>query len=280
MPVEETVQSMIDEARADADQAQLYAEVASNIAIDAARQIASFNGVGDLTPYIEPIPDSSIPNLPVIYQQNYDVAFFDTIGQEYKDFLEDYYPSALASSAAVWIQDAIDNGGTGLPTDIEDAIWQRSKDRLDEDLGMRVQQAQDQFSRLGWVNPTGALMDQIARAQEERSIKACELNRDIAIAQAELEQKNIQFAVDQATGLQKAVWASATGLLNATVGAYEAANTKARDIKNAAREFYEASLELPVPCHPSPHLHCRARILWVPCWLKNNDDAPKNSSVG
>lgn len=242
MPVEETVQTMIDEARADADQAQLYAEVASNIAIDAARDLASFNSVGDLSPYLVVPVDSDIPDLELIYKKNYDLNILNSINTEYLAFLEAYYPSALADSAATWIQGAIDDGGTGLPASIEDAIWQRGRDRLGEDLNARVQQASDQFARAGFVNPPGALMDQIAQAQEERSVKACELNRDIAIAQAELEQKNIQFAVEQATGLQKAVWASAAQLIGVLIGAYEAANTHARDVKNAAKEFYEASM--------------------------------------
>ena len=213
------------------------------MALNAAEQIATAATVGNLTPFEEIEPNSNVPDLHSLIEGAYNLNIVDSINADYQDFLNTYYPTLLASSSSAWLQDAIDNGGTGLPTDIEDAIWNRGRDRLDEELSANVIRASDRFSRLGWVIPPGALVDQILKAEEAKTKKACEINRDIAIAQAELEQKNIQFAIDQVTQLQKAVWGASGQLIGVLIGAYQAANTRAKDVKDAAKEFYMASLD-------------------------------------
>jgi hypothetical protein len=79
---------------------------------------------------------------------------------------------------------------TGLSVDVEAAIWARARDRAtalalaNEDDIARTSEA------MGFMMPAGVMVDQLRMAQQHYYDEVSELSRDIAIKQAELEQKN------------------------------------------------------------------------------------------
>ena len=93
-------------------------------------------------------------------------------------------------------------GGTGLNPSVEAAIWNRSRDRetalaqANEDDIIRTSEA------MGFMIPTGAMIDQMRMAQQNYYDKVSELSRDIAVKQAELEQSNLKDAVAAGTALE------------------------------------------------------------------------------
>lgn len=91
-------------------------------------------------------------------------------------------------------------GGTGLPAAVERAIWDRARSReasiarAEEATVMRNGEA------LGYAFPPGVLAQQLREAQVATAGRLAELNRDISIKQADLEQSNLKDAI--AAGMQ------------------------------------------------------------------------------
>jgi len=101
-------------------------------------------------------------------------------------------------------------GGTGLDATIEDAIYSRAREKNDVEAARVRDAAYAEAASRGFTLPTGALLGAVARARQEAANNNAKVSADIAIAQAELEQKNLQFAVTTSVGLR-------TVMLNATL---------------------------------------------------------------
>ena len=96
-------------------------------------------------------------------------------------------------------------GGTALNPEVEDAIYARAQAKNDLEA-KRVQDAAfaDTAAR-GFTLPGGALVAALARARQDAANNNAKAANEIAIAQAEMEQKNLQFAVTTSTGLRTAM---------------------------------------------------------------------------
>lgn len=111
------------------------------------------------------------------------------------------YTSSLLSILQANLQDRIQNGGTALPPDIENALWDRGREREYR----QMQNAIDELERmetLGYAFPPGVYVDARLKIQNEGSYNMANLSREIMIKQAELEQANILKAHDSAVQLE------------------------------------------------------------------------------
>ena len=117
------------------------------------------------------------------------------------------YSYALGPEYASQLLDALKDtllarlsGGTGLAPAVEQAIWDRARDRE-----TKIAQAnEDEISRaseaMGFQLPSGVLAAQLVEARQTYYDKLSELSRDIAIKQADLEQENLKQTI--AAGMQ------------------------------------------------------------------------------
>ena len=109
------------------------------------------------------------------------------------------YASQLLDSLKAVLRQRI-AGGTGLPPEIEQAIWDRARSRETHiSLGNQAQVLRT-GEALGFPLPPGVLAEQLRNAQREHTDKLSELSRDIAIKQADLEQANLRDTI--AAGMQ------------------------------------------------------------------------------
>jgi hypothetical protein len=113
----------------------------------------------------------------------------------------DEYTSALLTSLSTYLQDAIENGGTGLNPDVENAIWDRGRER-EARAQREALDRLEEMERLGFALPPGAYLDARLKIITETDYAQRGLSREIMIAQAELEQKNVQQALQVATTLE------------------------------------------------------------------------------
>lgn len=90
-------------------------------------------------------------------------------------------------------------GGTGLPASVETAIWDRARERESAAAQAAIDTALREAEALGYELPPGVLVDSIRRETRAYFDKASTISRDVAIKQAELEQTNMQRAIEQAT---------------------------------------------------------------------------------
>lgn len=91
-------------------------------------------------------------------------------------------------------------GGTGLPAAVEQAIWDRARDRETSIAVANQAEVMRASEALGYHLPPGVLAAQTRDAQKTYYAKLSDLSREVAIKQAELEQANIKDSI--AAGMQ------------------------------------------------------------------------------
>lgn len=100
-------------------------------------------------------------------------------------------------------------GGTGLAPAVENAIYERSRSKVDaESERVRSTILSDMANR-GFTLPNGALSSAIVAARQAAADNNARAASEITVMQAEMEQKNLQFAVTTLAGMRAT-------LLNAT----------------------------------------------------------------
>lgn len=161
-------------------------------------------------------PDTTLPLVPSLIDLNLpdDISTTDplfvgvlpdsaliTIPGDTFSFLEDLYSSDLLDDIKTELNLRL-HSSTGLAPDIEQALWDRGRDReytasLQAERGIIEDKASQGFTR-----PTGALMVALDRSLQETQGKVIELSREVMIKQAELEQENFKFSMQQAINLE------------------------------------------------------------------------------
>lgn len=131
------------------------------------------------------LQDTMIP----IFAQNLD-DYFD------RENAKIYHPSYIA--AANWMADVITNGASGIPVDLEMAIYGRATDRIKAEQALALQESSNQSGVLGWDMPQPFIQAHgvsrvlsLNRVLGEESTRIAEKQIDIQVAQ-------IRFAVEEA----------------------------------------------------------------------------------
>jgi hypothetical protein len=93
-------------------------------------------------------------------------------------------------------------GGTGLNPVVENAIWGRALDRETAIALARELEINRQAEALGFPLPGGVAIGQRIDARREFHDKVSGLSRDISIKQAEMEQTNLQQAIQSTLQLE------------------------------------------------------------------------------
>lgn len=113
------------------------------------------------------------------------------------NYVEPIFALTLKDDITTKLNNDVNNGGTGLDTDIEDAIYDRAEERDKLDLEDEIQDIIDEWSGRGLSLPTGALRGDIEKARLKYSNNRLTTNRDIQKLQADLAQTNTHFAIDK-----------------------------------------------------------------------------------
>lgn len=201
MPID--IDTVIDAALERNDDFAEAAVRAQDAAMSAAAgRIFAPAGFVAAVPELRQDPPVFTPNteLSVDFRNAYQQAFADftpTVLEAVVDYMTRFFPAALATVIDDWIQNAITNGGTGLPTAIETAIWDRARGREIIEARRLEQEAAGQFAARGFVMPPGALAARLLEVQQDATNKSATMSRDRAIKAAELEIENIRFAIEQ-----------------------------------------------------------------------------------
>jgi len=153
-------------------------------------------------------------NLPGQFQTAYSEAGPSTIAlvNGYVDaMLAQYNPRYAEQMAAIETQLATYMaGGSGLNPAVENAIYERSRSKADAEARRVRDGALKDMAERGFTLPTGALTSAIQQARQAGADVNAAAAREIVVMQAEMEQKNLQFAVSTSANLR-------TTLLNASL---------------------------------------------------------------
>jgi len=100
-------------------------------------------------------------------------------------------------------------GGTGLDPTVENAIYERSRSKTDAEARRVAETAWAQTAARGFTIPGGAVTAALRRNRQAQADTNAAASREIVVMQAEMEQKNLQFAVTTSIGLRQAILSAA-----------------------------------------------------------------------
>lgn len=160
------------------------------------------------------------------------------------DFQEVEYTSALMDALKAELLDRIQNGGTGLHPDIEQAIWDRARNREDQNAIRSENQINVEQAAKGFTRPSGAHMAALDQLAQETQNKNADLSREIAIKQAELEQENIKFALQTSLALEQTYLQIHNDIQQRAFEVEKYMQQVAIELYKAAIERYNVELEI------------------------------------
>lgn len=234
-----------DEAKAYADQA---AAAASGFSYTNPLQ-ATFTP-DNVEPPVN-IPTSATGVDSALYNTTYDQIKNDLTSQ-FANFFVTYFPNECNYLAAA--QERLCSmlaGELGMPTEIEDQIWQRDRSRVLTEVARANQEVIATFAARRYPIPPGAAVHQMQMQQIEAQNKVAQHSRDVAIKQVEIVIENIKFAVQQALEYRiKGIAAAAEYIKTLALGpeiamklATSAADAQAKLI-SAANTYYGSRIRL------------------------------------
>ena len=91
---------------------------------------------------------------------------------------------------------------TGLTPQVEQQIWDRGRERTRAATQGLVDNVNRAWARAGWDMPQGAQVESVNKALETQAVQDITESRSIAVAQADLNQKNRQFSIIQGIALE------------------------------------------------------------------------------
>lgn len=104
------------------------------------------------------------------------------------------YASSLLTTVKAVVEARL-AGGTGLDAAVEQAIWDRARDRETRIAQGNIDQVLRTSDALGFQLPAGVVAAQTRDAEQAYFDKLSELSRDISIKQADLEQSNLKDSI-------------------------------------------------------------------------------------
>lgn len=113
-------------------------------------------------------------------------------------FNEGEYASTLKDAAETWLTNIIENGGTGLGADVEQAMIDRAVFREATAFRENLESASDEFSASGFPRPTGALRARLDRLRADFNNRYEDVNRKIFEEQARIAVETSRFAISEA----------------------------------------------------------------------------------
>lgn len=166
-------------------------------------------------------------------------------------FFSTYYPlqSDAFDEAQTWLVDVIVNGGTGVNAAVEDAIWQRARDRVIADGRRAEEQIVTGYAAKGYSLPQGSMLKKIEQARFKQASDTGVASTTIAAKQLEIEIETVKFAIGKAVDSRTMAMNAAADYIRAIASSPDAAARVAglnTDIKakmmSAAGDFYRARL--------------------------------------
>lgn len=144
------------------------------------------------------------------------------------------YTSSLLAALQASLLDRIQNGGTGIAADVEQAIWDRGRERearaaREAILGL------ERMEGMGFAFPPGVYLDARLKIETETQYANVGHSREVMIEAARLEQENVKHALSTAVSLE-------TQLISYTNQVEQRLFESAKYVTQAGIEIYNAKV--------------------------------------
>lgn len=152
------------------------------------------------------IGDYNIPPAPVVTIADFGEAipaYELTVPDSEFSYVEPVYSSALKDALSAKLLSDVQTGGTGLSTEVEDAIWERTRERDDKDYVSAAEKLDSKWSGKNFSLPDGTLAELHQDLIVDDRNQRVERSRDILIKQGELAQTNTHFMITSSLSLEQ-----------------------------------------------------------------------------
>ena len=156
---------------------------------------------------------------------------------------EAVYQSDLQDVLKTALETFIADGGTGLGSTIEDALWARAQAKQDILNERTYDEANEFFSSRGYTIPPGALGGRLTEALAEQTRASAQLLYEIYIEQARLARAQSEYTMTAAINLEGQDKELFNNVANRALEAAKATIQVIVDIYNAKVQEYIAKLE-------------------------------------
>lgn len=112
------------------------------------------------------------------------------------------YSSDISDDILSKIETTLQNGGTGLGSAIEEALFARARVRKEARDAALYTEAEDYFAERGWTLPTGMLSGRLLEIQKAIAQEDNQIDYEITIKQAELADVNTRHNLEQAIAME------------------------------------------------------------------------------
>lgn len=173
--------------------------------------------VGGPLPAVPTLEDLNLPTAPDINIDDLVIdrpsfippdALQDTHRYDYVDYQNLTWGGVDAAVTATGVTDmhprlqAMLAGGTGLPANIEQALFDRAIGREEVSSTQAVAQAEQEWASRGFDLPGSTLLARVQEVREANRIERGRVNRELSIQFHTQEIENLRFSVEQAVGLE------------------------------------------------------------------------------
>lgn len=134
-------------------------------------------------------------------------------------------------------------GGTGLNPAAENAIYERARGKNDAEARRVRSVAFSDVAERGFTLPNGALASAIQQARQDSANINAKASSEIVVMQAEMEQKNLQFAVTTSANLRTSMLSAALNYHQNLVSINGQALDYAKSILSAIVEAYNVAVK-------------------------------------
>jgi hypothetical protein len=150
-------------------------------------------------------------------------------------FTEIPYSANLLTDLRARLLEWVDGTATGILPSVEQAIYDRGRAREAVAMNLKSQTAIRSFAMRGFPKPPGALSLELNDAAQVAQDASLTLSRDILIKQAELEQSNRRFSMEQA-------WKVEEGAIAYTTQQMQRALESAKSFQQFAIEIFQQNV--------------------------------------
>lgn len=193
-------------------------------------------------PAFLPDPDEAEEKFRTTFSELYNLLGPD-FNAQIDAFLARFFPQideCLEESIDTWLCNTINNGATGIPTDVENQIWERSRARELRDFSRKDEELVSGWAKRGFSLPTGALFNAQQVAQQDLTERISTHSRDVAIKQAEIQIETIKFAISEGIKLRLGALQVAVDYMRAWLDVSKISVEYANGILRSRTAFYGA----------------------------------------
>jgi hypothetical protein len=158
-------------------------------------------------------------------------------------FNEVDYTSMLSDEIKAKLFFDMENGGYGIETVDERALWDRARERTSVEANSRIEDALRAAATRGFMLPPGADMAVVADAQQASLEKIASMDREIALKRADMYVENRKFSITAATQVEALFINYRSSMMERMLNAAKALVELGVAVFNAKKDKYMADLE-------------------------------------